>query len=117
MSSSLVPYRGPTTSTSTTITSTSSSPRSILPSRLFTAQTGHTLATELLYRLLFDLLNRLLASLHRFAAHQLDTFSSFLERKYVEREAARNEALEKARQAVQEGKNRGGLRRRWRGRR
>lgn len=99
MSSELVPYRAP--STSTTVITTSTRTSSLVPSRFFTAQAGHALATELLYRLLYDLLNRLLVSLHRFASKQVDTFSSFLERKYVERQAAQKSALEEARRSLQ----------------
>ena len=95
MSTALTPYRPPPSSSS----STTLIPRPL--SSLLTPQIGHALATELLYRLLFDLLNRLLASIHRFAAHQLDTFTSYLERRYVEREAARREALERAKESVQ----------------
>ncbi|KAF1951672.1 hypothetical protein CC80DRAFT_597140 [Byssothecium circinans] len=81
--SALIPYR-PSPST-TTLTSTSPS-TSLIPARYFTAQTGQALATELLYRLLFDILNRLLASLHRFAAKQFDSLGSFLEKRWEERQ-------------------------------
>ncbi|CAI6335874.1 unnamed protein product [Periconia digitata] len=100
----LVPYRGsPSSSPSTTLTTTRSSSSSIVSSRLFTAQTGHAIATELLYRLLFDILNRLLTHLHRFASRQLDSFSSFLERRWQERVDALSEARE-ARKRSEEAK-------------
>ncbi|KAJ4357543.1 uncharacterized protein N0V89_002119 [Didymosphaeria variabile] len=102
-SSALVPYRGGPITTTVTSTSTSS----LIPSRFFTAQTGHALATELFYRLLFDLLNRLVASLHRFASHQLDTFSSFLERKALERKQAQKEAVERVKKRLMKGDGKG----------
>jgi hypothetical protein len=89
MSSALVPYRGQSSPTTLT-TSTYMKSTSLLSSRLFTAQTGQALAAELLYRLLFDIFNRLLATIHRELAHQLDTFSAFLERRYT----ARSETLD-----------------------
>jgi hypothetical protein len=91
MSSSLVPYRGSTTTLSLT-TSPYANASALITSRLFTAQTGQAVVTELLYRLLYDLLNRLLVTLHRTLAKQLDTFSSFLERRYAERLEARSQA-------------------------
>ncbi|KAF1838571.1 Metallo-dependent phosphatase [Decorospora gaudefroyi] len=71
-SSSLVPYTPSTRPTST----------SLIPARLFTHQTGTALATQLLYRLLFDFLNRLLSSLHRLASRRM---TSWLDCKLQER--------------------------------
>ncbi|PVI06590.1 hypothetical protein DM02DRAFT_649710 [Periconia macrospinosa] len=101
----LVPYRGNAASTTSTtlITTSTSTSTSLLPARLFTAQTGHALATELLYRLLFDILNRLLTHLHRFASRQLDTFSSFLERRWNERADALKAAREARKRSEEEG--------------
>jgi hypothetical protein len=96
-SSVLVPCRGPTAST--TLTTTSYSSPSLLPVRLFTAQTGHALATDLLYRLLFDIISRLLQVVHRFASKQLDAFSIFLESKSMEWREAR-EAAKAAKEAA-----------------
>ncbi|KAF1974325.1 hypothetical protein BU23DRAFT_115105 [Bimuria novae-zelandiae CBS 107.79] len=95
----LVPYHSSTTTTPSTNTWRTST--SLLPSRLFTAQTGHALATELLYRLLFDILNRVLASLHRFAATRLDSLGKFVERKFGERWEAQSET-----RALGEGRGR-----------
>lgn len=101
MTSAMVPYRGPTTSTTLTTTSYPSSSSALLPARLFTAQTGHAIATELLYRLLVDILNRLLVSLQRVAGRQLDALSSFLERKTAEWRAAREAAREAAKKSAE----------------
>jgi hypothetical protein len=80
-SSSLVLYRpGPSSSITTT-----SSPTSLISSRLFSQQTGTAIATELLYRILFDIINRFLASLQRLASKGMEEASSWLERKMQER--------------------------------
>jgi hypothetical protein len=80
-SSSVVLYgRGP----STTLAARSS-PTSLMSSRLFSQQTGTAIATELLYRLLFDILNRLLASFQRLASRGMEECSSWMERKLQER--------------------------------
>ncbi|KAF2254804.1 hypothetical protein BU26DRAFT_600431 [Trematosphaeria pertusa] len=84
-SQALIPYR-PSSALLATQSPTSSG--SLIPTRLFTAQTGTALATELLYRLLIELINRLLSSLQRLASSRLDAFSSFLERNSAERRAA-----------------------------
>ena len=97
MSSALVPFRGSTTATALT-TSPYANTSALLSSRLFTAQTGQALATELLYRLLFDILNRLLTTLHRTLAHQLDRFSSFMERRYVQAQSETLDAVKAARE-------------------
>lgn len=107
-SSALVPYRGGPATSTTLVTTSSSSPNSLISSKLFTAQTGTAIATELLYRVLFEILHRLIASLQRFVGKQLDTFSSFLERRYAERQEAQREALEAAREA--QAKSKDGLR-------
>jgi hypothetical protein len=80
-SSSLVLYR-PAPSSSIT---TTSSPTSLISSRLFSQQTGIAIATELLYRILFDIINRFLASFHKLASKGIEQASSWLERKMQER--------------------------------
>jgi hypothetical protein len=80
-SSSLVLYR-PGSSSSLT---TSPSSASLISSRFFNQQTGTAIATELLYRLLFDLINRFLASFQRLAARGMEDASSWVERKLQER--------------------------------
>ncbi|KAF2022115.1 hypothetical protein BU24DRAFT_458003 [Aaosphaeria arxii CBS 175.79] len=95
-SSSMVLYRpGPSSSLTTTSHSTS-----LLPARLFTAQTGTAIATELLYRLLMDILNRLIHSLHKFASSRLDQLSAHLEKRaalrqqqHLDAAAAREQGL------------------------
>jgi hypothetical protein len=80
-SSSLVLYRpGPSTSLTT-----KSPPTSLISSRLFTHQTGTAIATELLYRLLFDIVNRFLASFQRLASRSIEEATSWLEQKMQER--------------------------------
>src|SRR4051812_26515414 len=81
VSSSLVLYRpGPSSSLTTT-----STPTSLISSRLFSQQTGTAIATELLYRILFDIINRFLASFQRLASKGMEQASSWLERKMQER--------------------------------
>jgi hypothetical protein len=81
VSSSLVLYRpGPSSSLTTTASSAS-----LISSRFFNQQTGTAIATELLYRLLFDLINRFLASFQRIAARGMEEASSWVERKLQER--------------------------------
>ncbi|KAF2867969.1 hypothetical protein BDV95DRAFT_610397 [Massariosphaeria phaeospora] len=88
-SQSLVLYKGPITTSSTSVASSSTYSRAdLIPTRLFTVQTGTAIATELLYRLLIDLLNRFLTSFQRVASERLDQFSSYLERRAVERRDA-----------------------------
>ena len=67
-SSSLVLYSPGPSSAMTT----KSSPASLISSRLFTQQTGTAIATELLYRLLFDIMNRVLASFQRLASRGIE---------------------------------------------
>jgi len=59
-----------------------------LTSRLFTQTTGTAIATELLYRLLWDILNRLATHLHKFATERLDQLGSFLEQRALARRAS-----------------------------
>ncbi|KAH7406069.1 Metallo-dependent phosphatase-like protein [Phaeosphaeria sp. MPI-PUGE-AT-0046c] len=87
-SSSLVLYRsGPSSSMTTT-----QSPASLISSRLFSQQTGTAIATELLYRLLFDIINRFLATFQRLASKSMDEASSWIERKLQERRERLQEA-------------------------
>ncbi|KAH7079225.1 Metallo-dependent phosphatase-like protein [Paraphoma chrysanthemicola] len=79
--SSLVLYR-PGTSTSL---SQSLSPTSLISSRLFSQQTGTAIATELLYRILFDIINRLLSSFQRLASKGMEEATSWIEQKMQER--------------------------------
>lgn len=58
---------------------------SLITSNLFSQQTGTAIATELLYRLLFDILNRFIGSFQRLAARGNEEATSFLERKLDER--------------------------------
>ena len=67
---------------------------------LFSAQTGTALATELLYRLLWDLVNRLLASLHRFAVSRLDRLSDYLQQRAEAKQRERVELQERDKQAA-----------------
>ena len=80
-SSSLVLFR-PKPSASLKL---SSSPASLISSRLFSQQTGTAIATELLYRILYDILNRCLISLQHLASRSIEECSSFIERKISER--------------------------------
>ncbi|KAF2192653.1 hypothetical protein K469DRAFT_316201 [Zopfia rhizophila CBS 207.26] len=93
-SRSLVLYH-PSPTTTTTLTNPSSS-RSLISSRLFTPKTTTAIATELLYRILLEILNRLLSSFQQFASHRLDQLSSYLEQKAKERREKRlSDAREK----------------------
>jgi hypothetical protein len=65
---------------------TSASRSLALTSRMFTQTTGTAIATELLYRLLWDILNRLAAHLHKFAVERLDQLGSFLEQRALARQ-------------------------------
>ncbi|USP82422.1 ser thr protein phosphatase family protein [Curvularia clavata] len=85
LSSSLVPYR-PSPVNTMTLQQQSST---LISSRLFTQQAGMAIATELLYRILFDIVNRLLSSLQRLAAQSMDEASTWLQRKLQERRDAR----------------------------
>jgi hypothetical protein len=57
----------------------------LVSSRLFSQQTGTAIATELLYRILLDILNRFLASFQRLAYRGMEECSSWMERKLQER--------------------------------
>ncbi|KAH7078530.1 Metallo-dependent phosphatase-like protein [Paraphoma chrysanthemicola] len=78
---SLVLYR-PGTSASL---SQSASPTSLISSRLFSQQTGTAIATELLYRILFDIINRFLSSFQRLASKGMEEATSWIEQKMQER--------------------------------
>jgi ElaB/YqjD/DUF883 family membrane-anchored ribosome-binding protein len=92
--SSLILYR-PGTSSSLT---TKPSPTSLISSRLFSQQTGTAIATELLYRLLFDIINRFLASFQRLASRGMEEATSWIEQKLQERrerlQAAKDQGAE-----------------------
>ncbi|KAF2476533.1 uncharacterized protein BDR25DRAFT_300493 [Lindgomyces ingoldianus] len=94
-STALTLYRPSDPIPSSTLTTT---PRanSLISSRLFSQQTGTAIATELLYRILIELLNRLFCTLQRFASERLDKLSSFLEQRAQERREARVVAAEAA---------------------
>lgn len=76
---SLVLYSTPTT------LSTRPGASSLIPAHFFTRQTGTAIATELLYRILFDIIQRVLATFQRLAAKGMDQCSTWLERKVQER--------------------------------
>jgi hypothetical protein len=99
MSSALVPFRGSSTPSTLLTTSSYANTSALISSRLFSAQTGQAVATELLYRLLFDILNRLLTTLHRTLGHQVDRFSSFLEQRYAQTQSETLDATKAARGA------------------
>ena len=82
VSQSLVPYNPSTTSTTLSARPSASS---LIPANFFTQQTGTAIATELLYRLLFDIIQRFLASFQHLAAKGMDQCTSWLERKMQER--------------------------------
>ncbi|KAF1913860.1 Metallo-dependent phosphatase-like protein [Ampelomyces quisqualis] len=84
-SSSLVLYR-PNLSSSL---SSKPSSTSLIPFPSFTHQTGTAIATELLYRLLYDIMNRFLASFQRLASRGVEEASSWIERKLQERREAK----------------------------
>lgn len=94
VSQSLVVYSA---STSTTL-STRPGASSLIPAHFFTRQTGTAVATELLYRVLFDIIQRFLSTFQRLAAKGIDQCSTWLERKVQERRErqanAANEGLE-----------------------
>ncbi|ORY19887.1 hypothetical protein BCR34DRAFT_582089 [Clohesyomyces aquaticus] len=68
--------------------STTSRSDTLIPSRLFTAQTGTAIATELLYRILVEILNRLFSKFQHFASERLDQLSEYLETRARERREA-----------------------------
>ncbi|KAF1933968.1 uncharacterized protein M421DRAFT_147 [Didymella exigua CBS 183.55] len=80
-SQSLVPYSAPTS----IMLSSRPSASSLIPAGFFTRQTGTAIATELLYRILFDIVQRFMATFQRLAAKGMDQCSSWLERKMQER--------------------------------
>jgi hypothetical protein len=65
---------------------------SFISSRLFSPQTGTAIATELLYRILIDIINCFLCSFQRLASHGIDEASSWMERKLQERRDRRDAA-------------------------
>ncbi|KAF2632837.1 hypothetical protein BU25DRAFT_454011 [Macroventuria anomochaeta] len=81
VSQSLVLYSPPTPTT----LSTRPSATSLIPANFFTQQTGTAIATELLYRILFNIIQRFLNSFQRLASKGMDQCSSWLERKMHER--------------------------------
>ncbi|RYO27644.1 hypothetical protein AA0113_g7748 [Alternaria arborescens] len=95
-SSSLTLYRpGPSNALSTRSYSTS-----LISSRLFSQQTGTAIATELLYRILIDIINRFLCSFQRLASRGIDEASSWMERKLQERRDNLNAAKANAREGL-----------------
>lgn len=72
-----------------------STPTSLIPSRLFAQQTGVAIATELLYRLLIDIIDRLIHAVRHLASKGFDELSTYVQRKVQEqreRMAAASEA-------------------------
>lgn len=69
------------------------SPRSTSLTRVFNAQTGTAIATELLYRILMEILHRLFNTFQNFASNRLDQLSAYLETKAEERQARRLESV------------------------
>jgi hypothetical protein len=90
----LVLYRP--SASSTALSATSASRSLALTSRLFNQTTGTAIATELLYRLIWDIINRLATHVHRFAAERLDRLGSFLEQRAIARQEARATRLEES---------------------
>lgn len=86
--SDLVLYR-PSPPPSNALALTSASRSLALTSRLFTQTTGTAIATELLYRLIWDILNRLATYVHKFAAERLDQLGSFLEQRALARQESK----------------------------
>ncbi|KAF3042500.1 hypothetical protein E8E11_004925 [Didymella keratinophila] len=97
-SQSLVLYSAPTPSTLSTRPSTCS----LIPADFLTRQTGTAIATELLYRVLFDIVQRFLASFQRLAAKGMDQCSTWLERKMQERRGRQAVAASKDLEITQE---------------
>jgi hypothetical protein len=77
---------------------------SIISSQLLSQQTGTAIATELLYRLLFDMINRFLASFQHLASKGMEEASSWLERKVRERQQAKERATEEPKIVEEVGK-------------
>ncbi|CAN9152738.1 unnamed protein product [Alternaria alternata] len=80
--------------------STRSYSTSLISSRLFSQQTGTAIATELLYRILIDIINRFLCSFQRLASRGIDEASSWMERKLQERRDNLNAAKASAREGL-----------------
>ncbi|KAH7126785.1 hypothetical protein B0J11DRAFT_286378 [Dendryphion nanum] len=97
--SSLVLYRPAAPSSLTTTTRASS----LISSRLFNAQTGTAIATELLYRILIDIVNRLLHSFHKFAVARIDQFSDYMDRRANERQQQRQDAARMRKESRENG--------------
>lgn len=89
-SSDLVLYR-PSPSSSPLIALSIPGSRA-LTSSLFSQSTGTAIATELLYRILWDIMNRLLTHFHRFAVERLDDLHAFMERRAISSQEARARA-------------------------
>lgn len=66
-------------------TSLNRSSTSLISSRLFSQQTGTAIATELLYRILYDIINRFLGAFQRLASKSMEECSTWLGRKMKER--------------------------------
>ncbi|KAJ4984300.1 hypothetical protein SVAN01_10205 [Stagonosporopsis vannaccii] len=93
-SQTLVLYSPPPTTRTVSIRSSMSS---LIPANFFTQQTGTAIATELIYRVLFDIVQRFMASFQRLASKGIDQCSSWLERKMQER----RERQERARDGLE----------------
>jgi hypothetical protein len=76
----------------------------IISSQLFSQHTGTAIATELLYRLLFDMIDRFLASFQRLASKGMEEASSWLKRKVQERQQAKDRATEEPKIVEEVGK-------------
>jgi hypothetical protein len=68
---------------------------SMISSHIFNHQTGTAIITELLYRLLFDIINRFLASFQRLASRGMEDAYSWLEWKLQERQQAKDRATQR----------------------
>lgn len=88
-------------SSSTTLSARPSA-SSLVPANFFTQQTGTAIATELLYRLLFDIIQRFLANFQRLASKGMDQCSAWLERRMQERRERLTNAKEGGLEIVQE---------------
>lgn len=97
-SQSLVLYSAPAPTTLSTRPSVSS----LIPADFFTRQTGSAIAAELLYRILFDIVQRLLATFQRLAAKGMDQCSTWLERRMQERRERQAAAASKSLEITQE---------------
>ncbi|KAL6712413.1 hypothetical protein ACN47E_000290 [Coniothyrium glycines] len=81
---------------------------SLISSQLFSPQTGTAIATELLYRVLIDIINRFLTHFQRLAARGIEEASTWIERKLQERrdklEAAKERTIDGLKIAEEVGK-------------